>query len=94
MYPPKLYKGVVWQDNHKLMYLGMQDQFHTFNMFDCQAWYARDVIMNKINIPSDAVCAETRSEDVVPELETERTMEKLVEKDMTFAYDNPQGASA
>ena len=31
----------------------MQDQFHTFNMFDCQAWYARDVIMNKIKIPND-----------------------------------------
>ena len=40
LYPPKLYKGVVWQNNHKLLYLGMQDQFHTFNMFDCQAWYA------------------------------------------------------
>jgi len=34
------------------MYLGMQDQFHTFNMFDCQAWYARDVIMGKIQMPS------------------------------------------
>ena len=32
----------------------MQDQFHTFNMFDCQAWYARDVIMNNIQIPSDS----------------------------------------
>ncbi len=51
LYPPNLYKGVVWQDNHKLMYLGMQDQFHTFNMFDCQAWYARDVIMGKIKMP-------------------------------------------
>ena len=54
LYPPKLVKGVVWQDNHQLMYLGMQDQFHTFNMFDCQAWYARDVIMGKIKLPSDA----------------------------------------
>ena len=53
LYPPKLYKGVVWQDNHKMMYLGMQDQFHTFNMFDCQAWFARDVIMKKINMPND-----------------------------------------
>ena len=52
LYPPKLYKGVVWENNHKLMYLGMQDQFHTFNMFDCQAWFARDVIMGKITIPS------------------------------------------
>ena len=54
LYPPKLYKGVVWQNNHKLMYLGMQDQFHTFNMFDCQAWFARDVIMGKIKIPEDS----------------------------------------
>ena len=53
LYPPQLYKGVVWQNNHQLMYLGMQDQFHTFNMFDCQAWFARDVIMNKIKLPSD-----------------------------------------
>ena len=53
LYPPKLYKGVVWENNHKLMYLGMQDQFHTFNMFDCQAWFARDVIMGKITIPSE-----------------------------------------
>ena len=53
LYPPKLYKGVVWQENPKLLYLGMQDQFHTFNMFDCQAWYARDVIMDKIKTPSD-----------------------------------------
>ena len=53
LYPPKLYKGVVWQDNHKLFYLGMQDQFHTFNMFDCQAWFTRDVIMGKIKLPND-----------------------------------------
>jgi len=52
LYPPKLYKGVVWQDNHKLLYLGMQDQFHTFNMFDCQAWFARDVVMGKIKMPN------------------------------------------
>ena len=54
LYPPKLFKGIVWQDNHQLIYLGMQDQFHTFNMFDCQAWYARDVIMEKIKLPTDA----------------------------------------
>ena len=30
----------------------MQDQFHTFNMFDVQAWYVRDLIMNKIKFPS------------------------------------------
>ena len=52
LYPPNLYKGVVWQNNQNLFYLGMQDQFHTFNMFDAQAWYVRDIIMNKITLPS------------------------------------------
>ena len=32
----------------------MQDQFHTFNMFDCQAWYARDVTMSKIKLPNSS----------------------------------------
>jgi len=58
LYPPKLFKGIVWQDNHQLIYLGMQDQFHTFNMFDCQAWYARDVIMGKIKMPGDKEISE------------------------------------
>ena len=53
LYPPKLYKGVAWLDNPNLFYLGMQDQFHTFNMFDAQAWYVRDIIMNKISLPSN-----------------------------------------
>ena len=52
LYPPNLYKGVAWQNNTNLFYLGMQDQFHTFNMFDVQAWYVRDLIMNKIQTPS------------------------------------------
>jgi trimethylamine monooxygenase len=34
------------------MYIGMQDQYYTFNMFDAQAWYARDVMMGKIKLPS------------------------------------------
>ena len=33
------------------IYIGMQDQFYTFNMFDAQAWYARDVIMGRIKLP-------------------------------------------
>jgi trimethylamine monooxygenase len=49
---PGLYKGVVWEANPKLFYLGMQDQFYTFNMFDAQAWYARDVMMGRITLPS------------------------------------------
>lgn len=47
-----LYKGVAWINNPNLFYLGMQDQWFTFNMFDAQAWWARDVIMERIKIPS------------------------------------------
>ena len=52
MNPPDLYKGIIWEANPKLIYLGMQDQYYTFNMFDAQAWYARDVIMGRIALPS------------------------------------------
>ncbi|MGF1627976.1 MAG: NAD(P)-binding domain-containing protein [Kiloniellaceae bacterium] len=51
LYPPGLYKGVVWEQNPKLLYLGMQDQFYTFSMFDLQAWYARDVILGRVALP-------------------------------------------
>lgn len=48
-----LYKGVVYAYNPKMFYLGMQDQWFTFNMFDAQAWYVRDIIMGKIEVPTD-----------------------------------------
>ena len=48
-----LYKGVAWVHNPGLFFLGMQDQWFTFNMFDAQAWWVRDVMMGKIDIPSD-----------------------------------------
>lgn len=47
-----LYKGVAWVHNPKLFYLGMQDQWFTFNMFDAQAWWVRDVIMGRIKMPA------------------------------------------
>lgn len=49
-----LYKGVVWTKNPKMYYLGMQDQWFTFNMFDAQAWWVRDSIMGKIDLPDQA----------------------------------------
>ncbi|NEO85989.1 MAG: NAD(P)/FAD-dependent oxidoreductase [Spirulina sp. SIO3F2] len=58
LYPGSLYKGIFWESNPKLMYLGMQDQFYTFNMFDVQAWYARDVILGRIDLPDAAVMAQ------------------------------------
>ncbi|MCY4564562.1 MAG: NAD(P)/FAD-dependent oxidoreductase [Gammaproteobacteria bacterium] len=52
-----LYQGVVWINNPKLFYLGMQDQWYTFNMFDAQAWYVRDIIMARIQVPDRAAMA-------------------------------------
>lgn len=46
------YKGIFYEPNPKLMYIGMQDQCYTFHMFDAQAWYARDVILGDIKLPS------------------------------------------
>jgi trimethylamine monooxygenase len=34
------------------MYIGMQDQWLTFNMFDAQAWYGRDWVLGKFELPS------------------------------------------
>lgn len=59
LWPLDLYKGVAWQPNPKLFYVGMQDQYYTFNMFDAQAWYVRDVILGKIALPD----ADTRQAD-------------------------------
>ena len=62
LYPLGLYKGIVWEDNPKLSYIGMQDQYYTFNMFDAQAWYARDVIMGRIALPSpEAMAADIKA---------------------------------
>ena len=52
LYPGNLYKGVFWLGHPDLMYLGMQDQYYTFTMFDTQAWYARDYVLGRISLPS------------------------------------------
>ncbi|WP_027020821.1 NAD(P)-binding domain-containing protein [Corynebacterium sputi] len=52
VYPDHLYKGVVREGTDRLFYLGAQDQWFTFNMFDAQAWYVRDVILGRIDLPS------------------------------------------
>ena len=54
---------------HYFSFLGMQDQYYTFNMFDAQAWYARDVIMGKLALPS----REAMAADSVQWVEQEET---------------------
>lgn len=58
LYPPGLYKGVFWVDNPKVMYLGMQDQYYTFTLFDAQAWYARDFVLGRLELPSSPEMAD------------------------------------
>ncbi|GEL17387.1 NAD(P)-binding domain-containing protein [Pseudonocardia asaccharolytica] len=68
-----LWKGVVWVHNPKLFYLGMQDQWYTFNMFDAQAWYVRDIIAGTIHVPDSVekrladVTARVEAEDALPD---------------------------
>jgi len=57
LWVPGLYKGVAWEANPRLLYLGMQDQYYTYNMFDAQAWWARDVMLGRIELPSAAEMA-------------------------------------
>ena len=52
LYPKDLYRGVARDGNDRLFYLGAQDQWYTFNMFDAQAWFVRDVIMGRAELPS------------------------------------------
>src|SRR5690606_31592579 len=62
VYPAGLYRGVVWQDNAALVYVGAQDQWFTFNMFDVQAWYVRDLIMGTAELASDEDRAQSIAE--------------------------------
>lgn len=71
LYPDHLYKGVFFNDLPKLIYLGMQDQYYTFNMFDAQAWVARDVMMGNITLPEKS----ERTKDMEKWLERDRANE-------------------
>ncbi|WP_235735707.1 NAD(P)-binding domain-containing protein [Nocardioides alcanivorans] len=51
LYPAGLYRGVVSEQNDRLFYLGAQDQWFTFNMFDAQAWFVRDVVLGDLELP-------------------------------------------
>ena len=70
---PNLYKGVVWNKNTKLFYLGMQDQWYTFTMFDAQAWYVRDIILGNITLPAQV--------DLEQDVEERQTAEEALKDD-------------
>ncbi len=41
---PPLYKQVVFPDNPKVLYMGMQDQYYSFSMFWIQAHFCAQII--------------------------------------------------
>jgi len=53
LYPPGLYKGIIWQEegNNKLLYVGVQDQFYTYTMFDVCALWAVKYIEGEMSLP-------------------------------------------
>eukprot|EP00090_Calanus_glacialis_P034471 TRINITY_DN5798_c0_g1_i1.p1 TRINITY_DN5798_c0_g1~~TRINITY_DN5798_c0_g1_i1.p1 ORF type:complete len:452 (-),score=110.55 TRINITY_DN5798_c0_g1_i1:130-1485(-) len=53
LYPPGLYKGIVWQEggNGKLLYCGVQDQYYTYTMFDVCGLWAVKLMQGEIDLP-------------------------------------------
>ncbi|CAB9522002.1 Flavin-containing monooxygenase FMO GS-OX-like [Seminavis robusta] len=49
---PQLYQGVAFENNPRIHYLGMHQQYFSLTLFDAQAWWSRDVILGKIQIPN------------------------------------------
>jgi len=56
LYPPNLYKGCLFLGggNNKLFYVGAQDQYYTYTMFDQCGLWTRNVIMDEIQLPEKA----------------------------------------
>ena len=52
-YPTQLYKGVVFvgEGQNKMIYLGMQNQAFSFPMFDAQAFWSLQYMLNNIKVP-------------------------------------------
>ena len=68
-----LYKGTTYVHEPNLFYLGMQDQWFTFNMFDAQAWWVRDVILDRISLPNKAA--------MIADVEARQSREAAIEDD-------------
>merc|ERR1712045_290207 len=57
LYPPNLYKGIIFSPeghnggNNKMLYIGTQDQYYTYTMFDVEALWALKYVLGEIDIP-------------------------------------------
>ena len=56
LYPPNLYKGTIYTQggNNKCLYVGMQDQYYTYTMFDAQARWAMKYLVGDVKLPNSA----------------------------------------
>ena len=64
LFPPNLYKGSLFLGGggQKLFYVGAQDQYYTYTMFDQSSMWVRNVIMGDIELPGhDAMVADAKS---------------------------------
>jgi trimethylamine monooxygenase len=76
LYPPNLYRGVFWLDNPSMMYLGMQDQYYTFSLFDVEAFNARDFVLGRLPLPS----RDEMAEDIDSWLDRQATLKGAFEE--------------
>lgn len=55
LYPAGLYKSILWTQagNNKLLYIGMQDQYYTYTMFDAQAKWAVNYVTGELKLPDN-----------------------------------------
>jgi len=72
LYPPGLYKGIVWQKggNNKLLYCGVQDQYYTYTMFDVCGLWAVKLMQGEIDLPD----ADTMDRDWQQWVERNKTL--------------------
>ncbi|CAF5140267.1 unnamed protein product, partial [Rotaria sp. Silwood1] len=68
--PPNLYKGIIWSKQPNLAYLGMQSLVFQFTMFDVQASFVRDIILDRIALPD----LRLREQDINQWIEREKSL--------------------
>jgi len=50
--PNTLWKGILFPENPRLMYLGMPDQYYTFSAFHAQSKFVVGVVQGRVELPS------------------------------------------
>ena len=75
-YPDNLYKGIFWQDQPRLMYLGMQDLALTLTLLEAQSYYARDFILGRLVLPASQ---DERQDDIIKWQSREKLLEECAD---------------